>query len=110
MPSRFDGGGETRVPQRQRRGTRAHEDEEGEPQPVFPMNGVSARARGTNTARDTIIALRISAVRMAPMKIPSSWKLHTETSGERTTHGRKTSAAARYREPTLLAWLKNAAE
>ncbi len=41
------------------------------------------------------MALRMSAVRVAPMKMPSSWKAHTPTTGAATTHGRYSRAAAR---------------
>jgi hypothetical protein len=37
----------------------------------------------------------MSAVRVAPMKIPSSWKLHTATKGARTAQGSSARAAPR---------------
>ncbi len=39
--------------------------------------------------------LRISAVRVAPMKMPSSWKLQTDTIGARIIHGRYSAAVTR---------------
>ena len=39
-------------------------------------------------ASATSMALRICAVRVAPMKMPSSWKAHTLTMGVTTAHGR----------------------
>ena len=49
--------------------------------PWLPMAGTIRYRATTKTLKDIAMPLRISAVQVAPMKIPSNWKLQTEITG-----------------------------
>jgi hypothetical protein len=56
--------------------------------PWLPSAGISSQQPSRKVASEMIMPLRISAVRVVPMKIPSSKKPQTETIGEATSQGR----------------------
>ena len=59
---------------------------------MFPKAGMSSSPTATVVTSMSIIALRISAVATAPMKMPSSINAHTATTGTMITYLRQQHA------------------